>query len=81
MPCFEGCTFLRFVSRKKTAQHGVLICSSLRYRKDAHLSDAHPYAPFPIARLEEAVSGVPQEAFSPEEIELTRFGQSHSFTW
>ena len=59
----------------------LLTCSSLRHQKESHLDDAHPYAPFPIDRLERAVASVPSDTYSLEEQELNRFGQSHSFTW
>lgn len=59
----------------------LLTCSSLRHQKESHLDEAHPYTPFPIDRLEQAVASVPSDTYSPEEQELNRFGESYSFTW
>ncbi|KAL3147174.1 hypothetical protein ABBQ32_002680 [Trebouxia sp. C0010 RCD-2024] len=55
--------------------------NSLRHQKEAHLDAMHPYTPFPVDRLEQAVASVPPETFRPEELELNRFGESHCFTW
>ena len=62
-------------------QPSLLTCSSLRHQKESHLDESHPYAPFPVDRLEQAVASVPSQTYSPEEQELNKFGQSHSFAW
>ncbi len=59
----------------------VCCCSSLRHQRDQHMSLAHPYAPFPIARLEKAVAALPSASLPLDQQELGTFGQSHTFTW
>jgi hypothetical protein len=49
-------------------------------QRDAHVAAIHPYAPFPIGRLEQAVMSVPEHRFStPHEKELLTFGHSYRF--
>jgi hypothetical protein len=47
--------------------------------KEDHMRIKHPYKPFPIDRLEAAVSAVPLDAFPAAERELTTFGRAHRF--
>ncbi|DBA80009.1 TPA: hypothetical protein ACH3X2_007506 [Trebouxia sp. C0005] len=55
--------------------------NSLRHQRDQHMSLAHPYAPFPIARLEKAVAALPSASLPLDQQELGSFGQSHTFKW
>ncbi|KAL0025515.1 hypothetical protein WJX77_008035 [Trebouxia sp. C0004] len=55
--------------------------NSLRHQRNQHMSLAHPYAPFPIARLEKAVAALPSASLPLDQQELGTFGQSHTFTW
>ncbi|DBB05165.1 TPA: hypothetical protein ACH3X3_010411 [Trebouxia sp. C0006] len=55
--------------------------NSLRHQRHQHMSLAHPYAPFPIARLEKAVAALPSSSLPLYQQELGTFGQSHTFTW
>lgn len=48
-------------------------------QREMHMRDSHPYAPFPVARLEAAVAAVPPEAYEPAERSLTAFGRAHRF--
>ena len=54
--------------------------SSLRHQRDRHMGSAHPYAPFPVERLEQAVALIPRDALTQEQQDLGSFGQSHTFT-
>ncbi|KAG1676125.1 hypothetical protein FOA52_004965 [Chlamydomonas sp. UWO 241] len=50
--------------------------SVAQQRMGAHLSAAHPYAPFPVGRISDAAAGVPPGAFSAAERPMTLFGRS-----
>lgn len=41
---------------------------------DVHREDAHPYAPFPLDRIEEAVKSVPLSSYPDSERPLAQFG-------
>eukprot|EP00873_Tetraselmis_striata_P021257 jgi/Tetstr1/441521/TSEL_029751.t1 len=45
----------------------------------AHVRATHPYKPFPIRRLEQAVLSVPEAGFEGPDAELLSFGFSYSF--
>lgn len=55
--------------------------NTLRHQREAHLDSEHPYKPFPIDRIEQAVAAIRPETMSPAQQELCHFGRSHSFTW
>ena len=48
-------------------------------QREMHMRDSHPYAPFPVARLEAAVAAVPLEAYEPAERSMTTFGRAYRF--
>ena len=48
-------------------------------QREMHMRDNHPYAPFPVARLEAAVVAVPLEAYEPAERSMTTFGRAFRF--
>ncbi|GMH35381.1 hypothetical protein BSKO_03249 [Bryopsis sp. KO-2023] len=43
-------------------------------RREQHMNDDHPYTPFPVHRIEQAVQSVPLKNFSEKERELIQFG-------
>lgn len=45
------------------------------------MNSAHPYAPFPVERLEAAIAAVPQEAFAADQVDLNRFAKPYLFSW
>ena len=57
----------------------LLTCRTVQLEAEAHKKTAHPYAPFPVERLEAAVTAVPLEAFPTLERELASFGPAYRF--
>ena len=58
------------------------MCNALREvsdRRTRHVQENHPYASFPIERLEAAVQAVPLESFPVVERELAVFGAPQRF--
>jgi len=47
--------------------------------REAHARAEHPYAPFPVTRLEAAVAAVPPERYLPFERPMTAFGNAWRF--
>ncbi|KAK9840629.1 hypothetical protein WJX81_005592 [Elliptochloris bilobata] len=50
-------------------------------QREMHMRDCHPYAPFPLARLEAAVAAVPVQAYGPAERSMTAFGHAYRFRY
>lgn len=53
--------------------------SKHQLKQAAHVQKEHPYRPFPLATLEQAVAAIPQELYSDEERPLLSFGPVHRF--
>ena len=49
--------------------------------REAHSRAEHPYAPFPVTRLEAAVAAVPPERYLPAERPMTAFGNAWRFRY
>lgn len=56
-----------------------LTCRNVQLEAEEHKKTVHPYAPFPVERLEAAVTAVPLEAFPAVERELACFGPAYRF--
>lgn len=59
-----------------------VVCNALREvsdRRMRHVQENHPYASFPIERLEAAVQAVPLDSFPVVERELAVFGAPQRF--
>ena len=68
---------------KPSSPHGACFGAGLRrgvqLEAEEHKRRAHPYAPFPVQRLEAAVTSVRLEAFAAFERDLARFGPAYHF--
>lgn len=48
----------------------------VNHKKEQHMHVEHPYEPFPVHRIEQAVRAVPLENFSVKDRELIQFGSN-----
>ena len=47
--------------------------------RELHMSEKHPYQPFPVDRIEKAVKNVPVNEFSVQDNALFSFGEAYVF--
>lgn len=71
--------YIQHLTRLTRFNQVLPVARAASIQREMHMRESHPYAPFPVARLEAAVAAVPLEAYEPAERSMTTFGRAFRF--